>query len=71
LRRKARISSSRQATGNILLHKCRRSIACATTNCGSREFVAGLLGVMPHPWVGGHGIGPAPIQPLVDALEKK
>jgi hypothetical protein len=38
-----------------------------------REFVAGLrkLGVMPHLWAGGHGSGPAPIQPLVEALEKK
>jgi glyoxylase-like metal-dependent hydrolase (beta-lactamase superfamily II) len=38
-----------------------------------REFVAGLrkLGVMPSLWAGGHGTGPAPIQPLVDALDKK
>jgi len=38
-----------------------------------REFVAALrrLGVMPHLWAGGHGTGAAPIQPLVDALEKK
>jgi glyoxylase-like metal-dependent hydrolase (beta-lactamase superfamily II) len=38
-----------------------------------REFVAGLrkLGVMPAFWAGGHGTGPAPIQPLLDALEKK
>ena len=38
-----------------------------------QEFVAGLrkLGVMPALWAGGHGTGPAPIQPLVDALEKK
>jgi glyoxylase-like metal-dependent hydrolase (beta-lactamase superfamily II) len=38
-----------------------------------REFVASLrkLGVMPALWAGGHGTGPAPIQPLVDALEKK
>jgi glyoxylase-like metal-dependent hydrolase (beta-lactamase superfamily II) len=38
-----------------------------------REFVAGLrkLGVMPAFWAGGHGTGPAPIQPLVDALERK
>jgi glyoxylase-like metal-dependent hydrolase (beta-lactamase superfamily II) len=37
-----------------------------------KEFVAGLrkLGVMPALWAGGHGSGPAPIQPLVDALEK-
>jgi glyoxylase-like metal-dependent hydrolase (beta-lactamase superfamily II) len=38
-----------------------------------REFVAGLraLGMMPHLWAGGHGTGAAPIQPLVEALEKK
>jgi glyoxylase-like metal-dependent hydrolase (beta-lactamase superfamily II) len=38
-----------------------------------REFVAGLraLGMMPHVWAGGHGTGAAPIQPLVEALEKK
>jgi glyoxylase-like metal-dependent hydrolase (beta-lactamase superfamily II) len=38
-----------------------------------REFVAGLrqLGLMPALWAGGHGTGPAPIQPLVDALDKK
>jgi glyoxylase-like metal-dependent hydrolase (beta-lactamase superfamily II) len=38
-----------------------------------REFVDGLrkLGVMPSLWAGGHGTGAAPIQPLVDALEKK
>jgi glyoxylase-like metal-dependent hydrolase (beta-lactamase superfamily II) len=38
-----------------------------------REFVEGLrkLGVMPYLWAGGHGTGPAPIQPLVDALDKK
>ena len=37
-----------------------------------REFVAGLRkwGVMPALWAGGHGTGPAPIQPLVDALDK-
>jgi hypothetical protein len=69
----ALISSSRQATGNILLHRCRRLIACATTNCGSRELVAGLhtLGATPHMCAGGHGTGPAPIQPLVDTQEKK
>jgi glyoxylase-like metal-dependent hydrolase (beta-lactamase superfamily II) len=38
-----------------------------------REFVAGLraLGMMPHLWAGGHGLGAAPIEPLVEALEKK
>lgn len=38
-----------------------------------REFVAGLRrwGVMPALWAGGHGTGPAPIQPLVEALEKE
>jgi glyoxylase-like metal-dependent hydrolase (beta-lactamase superfamily II) len=38
-----------------------------------KEFVAGLrkLGVMPALWAGGHGTGPAPIQPLVEALDKK
>jgi glyoxylase-like metal-dependent hydrolase (beta-lactamase superfamily II) len=38
-----------------------------------REFVAGLrkYGVMPALWAGGHGTGPAPIQPLVEALENK
>jgi glyoxylase-like metal-dependent hydrolase (beta-lactamase superfamily II) len=37
-----------------------------------REFVAGLRkwGVMPTLWAGGHGTGAAPIQPLVEALEK-
>jgi glyoxylase-like metal-dependent hydrolase (beta-lactamase superfamily II) len=37
-----------------------------------REFVAGLraLGVMPTLWAGGHGTGAAPIEPLVEALEK-
>jgi glyoxylase-like metal-dependent hydrolase (beta-lactamase superfamily II) len=37
-----------------------------------REFVAGLraLGVMPTLWAGGHGMGAAPIGPLVEALEK-
>jgi glyoxylase-like metal-dependent hydrolase (beta-lactamase superfamily II) len=38
-----------------------------------REFVAGLRrwGVMPTLWAGGHGTAAAPIQPLVDALNKK
>jgi len=38
-----------------------------------REFVAGLRkwGVMPTLWAGGHGTGAAPIQPLLDALDKK
>ena len=38
-----------------------------------KEFVAGLrkLGVMPALWAGGHGTGPAPIKPLVEALDKK
>jgi glyoxylase-like metal-dependent hydrolase (beta-lactamase superfamily II) len=38
-----------------------------------REFVTGLraLGMMPHLWAGGHGTGAEPIQPLVEALEKK
>jgi glyoxylase-like metal-dependent hydrolase (beta-lactamase superfamily II) len=38
-----------------------------------REFVAGLRksGAMPAFWAGGHGTGPAPIQPLVDVLDKK
>jgi glyoxylase-like metal-dependent hydrolase (beta-lactamase superfamily II) len=38
-----------------------------------REFVVGLraLGMMPHLWAGGHGLGAAPIEPLVEALEKK
>jgi glyoxylase-like metal-dependent hydrolase (beta-lactamase superfamily II) len=37
-----------------------------------KEFVAGLrqIGIMPTIWAGGHGTGPAPIKPLVDALEK-
>ena len=37
-----------------------------------REFVEGLRkrGVMPALWAGGHGAGAAPIQPLLDALEK-
>ena len=37
-----------------------------------KEFVAGLrrIGVMPTTWAGGHGTGPAPIKPLVDALDK-
>jgi glyoxylase-like metal-dependent hydrolase (beta-lactamase superfamily II) len=37
-----------------------------------REFVEGLrkLGVMPHLWAGGHGVGPAPIGPLVEELDK-
>jgi glyoxylase-like metal-dependent hydrolase (beta-lactamase superfamily II) len=38
-----------------------------------REFVAGLRkwGVMPALWAGGHGTGSAPIQPLLDALDRK
>lgn len=38
-----------------------------------REFVEGLRkwGVMPALWAGGHGTGPAPIQPLLEALENK
>jgi glyoxylase-like metal-dependent hydrolase (beta-lactamase superfamily II) len=38
-----------------------------------REFVAGLraLGMMPHLWAGGHGTGAAPIEPLVEVLDKK
>jgi hypothetical protein len=38
-----------------------------------KELVAGLrkLGVMPALWAGGHGTGPAPIQPLVEALDKR
>jgi hypothetical protein len=28
------------------------------------------IGVMPTIWAGGHGTGPAPIKPLVDALDK-
>ena len=38
-----------------------------------REFVAGLRkwNTMPSVWAGGHGAGPAPIRPLVEALEKK
>jgi hypothetical protein len=38
-----------------------------------REFVAGLRqwGVMPNLWAGGHGTGPAPIGPLVEAFDKK
>jgi len=38
-----------------------------------REFVAGLrkYGVTAALWAGGHGAGPAPIQPLLDALDKK
>jgi glyoxylase-like metal-dependent hydrolase (beta-lactamase superfamily II) len=38
-----------------------------------KEFVAGLrkLGIMPALWAGGHGASPAPIKPLVDALEKR
>jgi glyoxylase-like metal-dependent hydrolase (beta-lactamase superfamily II) len=37
-----------------------------------REFVAGLRkwNVMPKQWAGGHGSGPAPIQPLLDALDR-
>jgi hypothetical protein len=37
-----------------------------------RQFVAGLraLGVMPTLWAGGHGTGAAPVEPLVEALEK-
>jgi Metallo-beta-lactamase superfamily len=37
-----------------------------------KEFVAGLrrAGIMPTIWAGGHGTGPAPIQPLVDSLDK-
>jgi glyoxylase-like metal-dependent hydrolase (beta-lactamase superfamily II) len=37
-----------------------------------KELVAGLrkAGVMPTIWAGGHGTGPAPIKPLVDALDK-
>jgi glyoxylase-like metal-dependent hydrolase (beta-lactamase superfamily II) len=37
-----------------------------------REFVDGLRkrGVMATLWAGGHGTGAAPIQPLLDALEK-
>jgi len=27
--------------------------------------------MMPHLWAGGHGLGAAPIEPLVEALEKK
>jgi hypothetical protein len=26
--------------------------------------------MMPHLWAGGHGTGAAPIEPLVEALEK-
>jgi glyoxylase-like metal-dependent hydrolase (beta-lactamase superfamily II) len=38
-----------------------------------REFVTGLrkFGVMPTLWAGGHGTGAAPVQPLVEAIEKK
>lgn len=36
-----------------------------------REFIAGLhkINVMPTIWAGGHGTGPAPIKPLIEALE--
>jgi glyoxylase-like metal-dependent hydrolase (beta-lactamase superfamily II) len=36
------------------------------------EFVAGLrkLNVMPALWAGGHGTAPAPVKPLVEALDK-
>jgi glyoxylase-like metal-dependent hydrolase (beta-lactamase superfamily II) len=38
-----------------------------------RELVAGLrkLGVMPRLWAGGHGASAAPLEPLLEALEKK
>jgi glyoxylase-like metal-dependent hydrolase (beta-lactamase superfamily II) len=51
-------SPSRDVPGAIASHK---------------ELVAGLrkLGVMPALWAGGHGTGAAPIQPLVEALDKR
>ena len=46
-----------------------------TGTCAAEQvlIVAGLrkFGVMPHVWAGGHGTGAAPIQPLVDATERK